>query len=321
MFDAVGGGKRKRISLSVVDRRATLCCALLFALTTTTATGKAHALRRWSLPPVTKQRNRDFIDRCESLAHVLERLRGGSSSYDPEEWTTPTAPTTGRRKYEEDHDDSYSRRQPKNDRYSSRYEEDYDDYGRGRPPNSSSSSGGGLSAAVPKILKQGDRKIGLLLLASGLSATFLGFALFMNRTLLRLGNLLFIVGVPMTLGPTRTIGYFAKPEKMRATLSLALGIFLVFVGHPLFGIALEVFGLLNLFGNMFPILMVFVKQIPFIGPLLKPSNNRPKSKTSGRGRYDDYYDDYGGGQRQAPPQQNYYDEDYRDDDGSSAPHY
>lgn len=122
----------------------------------------------------------------------------------------------------------------------------------------------------------------------------LGISLFFNKTLMRLGNLLFMGGVPMTIGPGRTAGYFLQPKKARATGCLAFGIFLVFVGHPVIGIMLEAFGLLNLFGNLFPFALAIVKQMPIIGPLLnrkpKPSYN---NNDQGRGYEDDrdYYDD------------------------------
>ena len=132
----------------------------------------------------------------------------------------------------------------------------------------------------------------------------LGISLFFNKTLMRLGNLLFIAGVPMTIGPGRTAGYFFQPKKARATGCLALGIILVFFGHPLFGIIFEVFGLLNLFGNMFPIALAILKQTPVIGPVLKGiggngngnnnnNNNNGRQKPRYEDRYDDdrYYDD------------------------------
>ncbi|EEC42866.1 predicted protein, partial [Phaeodactylum tricornutum CCAP 1055/1] len=112
------------------------------------------------------------------------------------------------------------------------------------------------------------RKVGLTLLASGIMVTMLGISLFFNKTLMRLGNLLFIAGVPVTLGPSRTMGYFLQPQKTRATVCLVLGILLVFFGHPVFGMVLEAFGLLNLFGNMFPLLMAVVKQMPIVGNLM-----------------------------------------------------
>jgi hypothetical protein len=139
----------------------------------------------------------------------------------------------------------------------------------------------------------------MALLGAGAVLTMLGISLFFNKALMRLGNLLFMAGVPMTIGPGRTAGYFLQPKKARATGCLALGILLVFVGHPVIGIALEVFGLLNLFGNMFPFAMAILKQMPIVGPLLSRKPKPPSSQYNndndqgGRGYEDDrdYYDD------------------------------
>ena len=130
------------------------------------------------------------------------------------------------------------------------------------------------------------------MLAGGAVFTMLGISLFFNKSLMRLGNLLFIAGIPMTIGPGRTMGYFLQPKKARATGCLILGIFLVMVGWPIFGIALEAFGLLNLFGNMFPVLMVILKQIPFIGNLMGGNNGGRKEKQR-RSRKDEYYGETG----------------------------
>jgi hypothetical protein len=108
--------------------------------------------------------------------------------------------------------------------------------------------------------------------------------------LMRLGNLLFIAGVPMTLGPSRTLGYFLKREKARATACLAVGVFLVLLGNPVFGIILEVFGLLNLFGNMFPVVLAIARGMPVIGPLLSGNNNKRRNDDR-QERYYDYPED------------------------------
>jgi hypothetical protein len=162
---------------------------------------------------------------------------------------------------------------------------------------------------MPNMIKTGNRKIGVPLLGVGAALTVLGVSLFFNKTLMRLGNLFFVAGVPMTIGPGRTVGYFFQPKKARATACLALGIFLVFVGHPVFGIVLEVFGLLNLFGNMFPVAMAILKQMPVIGPILSGKSGG-SSNNNNRDRYDDrnsdqdsYYDD-----------RNYHDDPGDDDD-------
>ena len=101
----------------------------------------------------------------------------------------------------------------------------------------------------------------------------------------------------MTIGPGRTAGYFFQPKKARATGCLVAGIFLVFIGWPVIGILLEAFGMLNLFGNMFPLLLAILKTMPVIGPILnKTSGSGGGGSRRGRNRYDDddrsdYYDD------------------------------
>lgn len=126
-----------------------------------------------------------------------------------------------------------------------------------------------------------NRKVGLTFLVSGLAITFLGISLFFNKTLLRMGNILFLAGIPLTIGPSRTVGYFLQPKKARATACLGVGIFLVLIGSPVFGIAMEIFGLLNLFGNMFPIFIIMAKRVPFLGDLIPDGSSKKKEKSTG----------------------------------------
>lgn len=169
---------------------------------------------------------------------------------------------------------------------------------------------------VPNIIKTGNRQIGLPLLGIGAVLTILGVSLFFNKTLMRLGNLFFVAGVPMTIGPGRTAGYFFQPTKARATGCLTVGIFLVFVGWPVLGIILEIFGFLNLFGNMFPVAMAVLKTMPGIGPLLRGNPGRNKSDRYRRDDDDDYYGGGGGGFDRYEDR-NYYD-DGGDQDGSQG---
>lgn len=155
------------------------------------------------------------------------------------------------------------------------------------------------SIQVPDIIRKGNRKIGLPLLGIGAILTVLGVGLFFNKMLMRLGNLFFVAGIPMTIGPGRTAGYFFQPKKARATACLTSGIILVFIGWPILGIILEAFGFLNLFGNMFPFAFAIIKQMPIIGPFLKGnrqknsySDDNSSSRSSDPDRNFDQYDDY-----------------------------
>jgi len=167
----------------------------------------------------------------------------------------------------------------------------------GRRRRSSSSSSSGLSKPkLPSALTGSNRKLGIIFLSSGAVLTVLGITLFFNKTLMRLGNLLFVAGVPLMIGTGRTVGYFLQPKKARATGCLGFGVFLVFVGHPVLGILLEVFGLLNLFGNMFPLVMMMARNVPVLGGLFSGSDKNGSSGRKERRRresdYDDgYYDD------------------------------
>mmetsp|Transcript_9081 Transcript_9081/g.11536 ORF Transcript_9081/g.11536 Transcript_9081/m.11536 type:complete len:202 (-) Transcript_9081:54-659(-) len=178
-----------------------------------------------------------------------------------------------------------------------------------RSSSSRSSATSSITSKMPNVLRTGNKKIGLAFIGSGLLFTFLGITLFFNKNLMRMGNLLFICGIPLSIGPGRTVGYFLQPKKARATGCLIVGILLVFVGHPILGILLEVFGLLNLFGNMFPVLMVLVKQLPFVGGLFDGGNKKGsgggRKQRSSRQEEEQYYGG-GGGDR-------YYDDRYEDD--------
>ena len=117
------------------------------------------------------------------------------------------------------------------------------------------------------------------------------------------------------MGLSQTIQYFVQPEKLRATICLGIGVLLVFIGSPLFGIALEVFGILNLFGNMFPIVMIMIKQMPIVGTMLKSNtNNNSRSNDKNRSRNnenDDYY--YSNDSRRQPSSRQQNDYDNRDE--------
>jgi hypothetical protein len=274
----------------------------------------------WRLPPLAKKEKgrHAFLNECESLAAMFVRLRGGSSNgnnhpHTHNNYGRPTYDEYGGNEY-------YGQQRPTGEHM---YENDNFYYYDEEYPDTSSSATprqmfGSSSSRMLDILKNGDKKIGLPMLAAGGAITFMGISLFFNKTLMRLGNLVFIAGVATTVGPSRTAGYFLQAEKMRATACLALGIFLVYVGSPIFGILLELFGLLNLFGNMFPVVFLFLKGTPILGPILKTMNGsstskRPKKKP--REAHYDYYDEYGS-RDPYDDDDEYKRRDYRDDHGS-----
>uniref|UniRef100_A0A7S2LJI0 Vesicle transport protein n=1 Tax=Skeletonema marinoi TaxID=267567 RepID=A0A7S2LJI0_9STRA len=194
-----------------------------------------------------------------------------------------------------------------------RYHDDYyDDRDSGGRRRRSSSSSGLSKPKIPSALTGSNRKLGILFLSAGAAFTILGITLFFNKTLMRLGNLLFVAGVPLMIGTGRTVGYFLQPKKARATGCLGCGIFLVLVGHPILGILLEVFGLLNLFGNMFPLLMMMAKNVPVLGGLFGSSgkNGSGGGRKERRRRESDYDDGYNDDGRYNDDER-YGEDDYR----------
>jgi len=112
------------------------------------------------------------------------------------------------------------------------------------------------------------RQLGAGLLGVGVLLTFMGMMLFFEGTLLRLGNMCIIFGIPLLVGPDRVRSFFMKESRMQASTITAVGILLVFWGKPRLGILCEIFGLLNLFGNMFPLLFAIGRRLPIVGDLL-----------------------------------------------------
>jgi hypothetical protein len=112
------------------------------------------------------------------------------------------------------------------------------------------------------------QKIGVALTSFGALFMFLGVMLFFDGALLALGNILFISGLTLIIGPQKTFYFFARKNKIRGTACFLGGILLVFFKWPFIGMVVETFGFLNLFGDFFPVILTFLRQLPFIGNLL-----------------------------------------------------
>ncbi|BEI94470.1 uncharacterized protein CcaverHIS019_0700420 [Cutaneotrichosporon cavernicola] len=88
------------------------------------------------------------------------------------------------------------------------------------------------------------QKIGVALAAFGVFFMLLGIVLFFDGPLLALGNILFLTGLPLIIGPTRTFYFFSRKEKWRGTICFFLGI------------------------SFFPVVLQALRQMPVIGTFL-----------------------------------------------------
>lgn len=91
---------------------------------------------------------------------------------------------------------------------------------------------------------------------------------FFDLGFLALGNILFIIGIVLIIGPQRTVTFFTRPGKIRGLLCFGLGIVLILMKHAFIGFGVELFGILGLFGDFFGTIVQFLRLVPVIGPVL-----------------------------------------------------
>ncbi|GKY96024.1 hypothetical protein MPSEU_000562900 [Mayamaea pseudoterrestris] len=108
-------------------------------------------------------------------------------------------------------------------------------------------------------------KIGSGLLFLGCVFLFLGCLFFFDSAMLAIGDILFLTGLVMTIGFSRTVRFFSRPERMRGIVAFFGGVFLVMIRWPIIGMILQLYGLVYLFGQFFPIAAQSMKDTPVIG--------------------------------------------------------
>ena len=165
----------------------------------------------------------------------------------------------------------------------------------------------------------GGRQTGFVCLGAGCIFTILGISLFFEKMLIRLGNILFVISLPLIVGPNRLISNLFVRERFRALACFSIGFLLVLNGRPFWGLILEIFGFFNLFGNLFPFVLIMAKRMPIIGDILNGGANRNQGggNTPSRRKKTNFYsaneeDDWmSNGQGDYKKQRGYDDYDYR----------
>lgn len=113
------------------------------------------------------------------------------------------------------------------------------------------------------------QKYGVVLTAAGVVFFILGILTFFDSSLLAIGNLLFVIGVILIIGPTRTIYFFARPTKIRPTIFFFGGITLILFKHSFIGFIVEGVGILSLFGDFLGTIVQFLRNVPVLGGILR----------------------------------------------------
>lgn len=112
-------------------------------------------------------------------------------------------------------------------------------------------------------------KIGTGLLFLGCVFLFLGCIFLFDSAMLALGDILFLTGLTLTIGISRTLRFFSRPDRIKGIAAFFGGIFLVFIRWPIFGMMAQLYGLVYLFGQFFPIAAQSMKETPVIGEVFR----------------------------------------------------
>jgi hypothetical protein len=124
-------------------------------------------------------------------------------------------------------------------------------------------------------------KIGVALTSFGLFFMFLGVIFLLDSALLTLGNLLFVAGVVLVMGPQRCRTFFLDPARRRASVCFVVGVFLVMMRWCFFGLIIQGFGALNLFGNFVPVVVMMLEATPVLRPIFAHPQVQKLLETAG----------------------------------------
>lgn len=98
---------------------------------------------------------------------------------------------------------------------------------------------------------------------------FGGVLMFFDRSMLAMGNILFLIGLTLIIGWQKTFVFFARRQKLKGTAAFMAGIVLIILRWPLTGFLVELYGIFVLFGDFFATIASFAGNIPIVGPYIQ----------------------------------------------------
>jgi hypothetical protein len=87
-------------------------------------------------------------------------------------------------------------------------------------------------------------------------------------------KILFLIGLTLIIGTTKTLAFFARKQKWKGTLAFCIGVTLILMRWAFFGFIIELYGILVLFGDFFATIAGFVGGIPVVGPWIAMGLNK-----------------------------------------------
>ena len=117
-----------------------------------------------------------------------------------------------------------------------------------------------------------NKKIGIGLIVIGLIFYFLGLLFMLDRGFLAIGNLAFIMGLVVVIGPANTLAFFMRKTKMKGSACFFAGFVMIVIGWFGFtsvGFILQLYGLYLLFKDFIKTIYKTLENMPGIGPVLR----------------------------------------------------
>lgn len=83
--------------------------------------------------------------------------------------------------------------------------------------------------------------------------------------MLAMGNILFLIGLTVIIGPQKTMLFFARRQKLKGTAAFFLGLILILMRWALVGFLVELYGIFILFGDFLGTIAGFARNVPVVG--------------------------------------------------------
>ncbi|POS81179.1 Got1-like family protein [Diaporthe helianthi] len=121
---------------------------------------------------------------------------------------------------------------------------------------------------MPSMWLSDSQKIGVAFCSGGGFFLIGGVMLFFDRAMLAMGNILFLIGLTIIIGPQKTLLFFARKQKAKGTAAFFGGLILILLRWPLIGFCIELYGIMVLFGDFFGTIAAFARSAPIVGPYI-----------------------------------------------------
>jgi hypothetical protein len=86
-----------------------------------------------------------------------------------------------------------------------------------------------------------------------------------NQPNLTFAQILFLIGLTIIIGPSKTAVFFARKQKLKGTAAFFGGLALIVLRWPLIGFLVELYGILVLFGDFLGTIAGFARNVPVVG--------------------------------------------------------